>query len=95
MEDEAKEKKMSKADLAKEIKAMESKKRQEAMKQVPPPPVEQKVMFDQWHAMRSASIPSHHMKEILKADFAGRGLGNRETMARYDAALVKYGVKLK
>lgn len=83
------------SDLAKEIKAMESKKRQEAAKQAPPAAVEQKIHFDGWYALRGASIPAHHMKEILRADFKGRGLKDQETIACYDAALVQYGVKAK
>lgn len=95
MEENDKKEKASRAELAREIKAMESKKRQEALKQAPPADAEQKIHFDGWYALRGASIPGHHMKEIIRADFQGRGVGSKETIARYDAALEKYGVKLK
>jgi hypothetical protein len=82
------------AKLAKEIKAMELKKRQEALSKSPAA-MEQKMHFDAWHALRASSIPGHHMKEILRADFKARGLGDKETVIRYDAALAQYGVRLK
>lgn len=53
-----------------------------------------KVDFDVWHTLRKGRIPRQHHKEILKADFEARGLGQEESMADYDAALGKYGVKL-
>jgi hypothetical protein len=53
-----------------------------------------KVDFDAWFALRKNKIPAHHHKEIIKADFKGRGLGQLETMANFDAALKKYGLKL-
>ncbi len=86
-------------DLMKEIKDMERKAREEALieaskQEMSESSKEEEVLFDAWYAMRSSSIPSRHMKEILRADFAGRGLGNKETIAKYDAALGKYGVKL-
>lgn len=83
------------ADLAKEIKAMEAKKREEALKQAPPPAAEQKMHFDGWYALRGGSIPAQHMKEILRADFKARGCSDMETLQRYDAALIQYGVKAK
>lgn len=50
--------------------------------------------FESWHALRGPSIPAVHKKEILKADFAGRGLTMTETLAIYDEALKKYGITL-
>ena len=50
--------------------------------------------FDAWYALRKLRIPKHHHKEILKADFKARGLGQQESMQDFDAALEKYGVKL-
>ena len=50
--------------------------------------------FDVWHVMRTKLIPSQHMKEIIKADFKGRGLQERETLATFDQALANYGIKL-
>jgi hypothetical protein len=52
----------------------------------------EKVDFDAWFAMREPKIPSHHHKEIIKADFKGRGLGQHESLARFDEALKKYGI---
>lgn len=77
---------------------MEKKAREEALKkaaeQETPGQEEQLVLFDAWYAMRANMIPSKHMKEIIRADFMGRGLTNKETVKKYDAALEKYGVKL-
>lgn len=53
-----------------------------------------KVDFDVWFAMRGPRIPGHHHKEIIKADFKGRGLGQSESMEVFDEALRKYGIKL-
>ena len=50
--------------------------------------------FDIWHIMRSGRIPAIHMKEVIKADFKGRGLSNKETMECFDQALSDYGIKL-
>lgn len=52
------------------------------------------VEFNVWFAMREKKIPAQHLREIIWADFAGQGLSKRETVANYDAALAKYGVKL-
>jgi hypothetical protein len=57
-------------------------------------PAEDKVSFDLWYGARSKRIPSHHYKEILKADFKARMVPTLATMAEFDAALSKYGVKL-
>lgn len=56
--------------------------------------IDQKVDFEEWYAIRKALIPGQHHKEILKADFKGRGLGLCETIRSFDEALNKYGVKL-
>ena len=53
-----------------------------------------KVDFDVWYVMRSPKIPRNHHKEIIKADFKGRGLSQCESLEDFDAALAKYGVKL-
>lgn len=52
------------------------------------------VDFNVWFAMREKKIPAQHMREIIWADFKGQGLSAKETVAVYDAALTKYGVKL-
>lgn len=56
--------------------------------------VEPKVDFDAWFAMRGSKIPPQHHKEIVKADFKGRGLSQHESLEDFDAALRKYGIKL-
>jgi hypothetical protein len=53
------------------------------------------VEFEEWWSHRMNQIPTVHRKEILKADFRGRGLSEIETMSAFDAALEKYGIKLK
>lgn len=53
-----------------------------------------KVDFDGWYALRGPKIPKHHHKEILRADFTARGLGQCESLEDFDAALSMYGVKL-
>jgi hypothetical protein len=55
----------------------------------------EKVDFDAWFVMRGEKIPKHHHKEIIKADFKGRGLGQHESLEDFDAALAKYGIKLE
>lgn len=52
------------------------------------------IDFNVWYAMREKKIPAQHLREIIWADFKGQGLSNKETLATYDAALAKYGVKL-
>lgn len=52
------------------------------------------IDFDGWWAARATKIPSQHHKEIIKADFRGRGLSTKETMEDFDAALKLYGIKL-
>lgn len=52
------------------------------------------VDFNVWFAMREKKIPAQHMREIIWADFRGQGLSGKETVADYDAALAKYGIKL-
>jgi len=51
------------------------------------------VAFNVWFAMREKRIPARHLREIIWADFKGQGLSNNETIAAFDAALVRYGVK--
>ena len=68
-----------------------------AVKSAPKSPLkkeESKIDFDSWFAQRSAKIPAQHHREILKADFKARGVGEEATMAEYDNALNKYGIKL-
>ncbi len=62
--------------------------------EVPAEEAAPKLDFDAWYASRQARIPKQHRKEILRADFTARGLGQCESLADFDAALNKYGVKL-
>ena len=45
-------------------------------------------------ALKGLKIPRQHHKEIILADFKGRGLSRCESAEDFDAALQKYGVKL-
>ena len=53
-----------------------------------------KMDFDTWFAINSHLIPSHHYKEIIRADFKARKLTAEETQEDFDKALRLYGVKL-
>lgn len=55
---------------------------------------EELVDFEAWYAARQKAIPAHHHKEIIRADFKGRKVPEMATMAIFDDALKKYGVKL-
>jgi hypothetical protein len=55
---------------------------------------EPKMDFDTWYAISQHLIPSHHKKEIIRADFQARGLDINETKDCFDNALKLYGVKL-
>lgn len=66
----------------------------EVREEVSAEPAVPQLDFDAWYALRKLRIPKHHHKEILKADFKARGLGQQESMQDFDAALEKYGVKL-
>lgn len=67
---------------------------EEAAPQVEAAVTEELVDFESWHALRKAAIPDQHHKEILKADFNGRKVPEMASMADFDEALKKYGVKL-
>jgi hypothetical protein len=72
----------------------------EMMKQVASKVVEevvqqpQKVDFIVWWALNEKKIPSHHHKEIIKADFKARGLSDMESMEDFSEALKKYGLDI-
>lgn len=55
---------------------------------------EPQIEFDGWWALRGSVIPAIHKKEVIKADFKGRKVPMVGTLAMFDAALKKYGVKL-
>ena len=52
------------------------------------------VAFNVWFAMREKKIPARHLREIIWADFKSQGLSTDETVAAFDGALARYGVKL-
>lgn len=66
----------------------------EAVEAAPVKAEQPKLDFDGWHAMRKHLIPAVHKKEILKADFKARKVPALATVAEFDEALKKYGVKL-
>ena len=53
------------------------------------------ISFEEWYSMQEKNIPSHHHREILKADFKGQGIIGEATKDQFDMALKKYGVDLK
>ena len=88
------EKKKSQKELMAEIKKMEAEKRAKAMKENPSQKKDDRVGFDQWWMQVAKHVPRAHRKEIIKADFKGRGLGDKALKSDYDKALESYGVKL-
>jgi len=86
----SKKKKMQLEDAA-EQQAIEVTEAEEAPSAITE---ELKVDFDTWYVLREPQIPAHHRKEIIKADFKGRGISVIATMAEFDEALRKYGIKL-
>jgi len=78
---------------------MEDKARQDVVVAAPAQKAEKedsnKVDLDSWFFLRSKQIPGHHMKEIIEADFRGRGLSGFETIEDFDKGLESYGVKIK
>jgi hypothetical protein len=52
------------------------------------------IEFDAWWATVEKRIPLQHCKEIIVADFKGRGLSLQEAASSYDEALKEYGLKL-
>lgn len=66
----------------------------EEAEQAAPAPEVHKVDFDGWYGARASRIPAHHHKEILRADFKGRKVPVMASMAEFDEALKKYGVRL-
>jgi hypothetical protein len=57
-------------------------------------PAPEKIEFEQWWAMRKNRIPAMHHREVVWADFKGRGMNVVETAEAFDAALKKYGIKI-
>ena len=80
--------------MLKAIKKMESQKRIAESQAIPEVELPVKISFDEWWIMRAGQIPRQHKKEIVKADFMGRKLSDKEEVNVFDAALVKYGIIL-
>jgi hypothetical protein len=77
-----------------QAKEMELDTVEETVEVAPVKAEQPKLDFDGWHAMRKHLIPAVHKKEILKADFKARKVPALATVAEFDEALKKYGVKL-
>lgn len=92
--------KKSDKDLKSQIKAMEEKKRAQALssnevKFIQPDGESDKISYDQWWMLankKKAFRP--HLKEVIYADFKGRGLTKSETAERYYEALRKFGYEI-
>lgn len=80
--------------MAKKAKGQVAETLQEAPQEASQAPKVELADFDTWYAARHLKIPQQHRKEVLKADFRGRGLKEPASMQDYDEALQKYGVKL-
>lgn len=53
------------------------------------------VNFDHWWASRSSTVKlAPHMKEIVHADFKGRGLEQLNTMEKWDWAARQFGLNI-
>jgi hypothetical protein len=89
---------MAKKRIVNDVKA-DIKKMENKIEQVVAPVIvkaeEAKISFDVWFASRKNKIPTQHYKEIILADMKGRGVAIINTMAKFDEALEKYGIKLK
>ena len=86
----------------KAIKAVKRKKREEAINSLPEyakvkPVIEadKKISFDQWWMIvnKRVSLP-YWQKEVILADFKGRGLSKLESEKSFDDALKMFGIKL-
>ena len=78
-----------------ELQKIEQEIKEEVQKVIAPIVQEVTISFDAWFAARKKAIPAHHYKEIILADMKARGTSLVNTMANFDAALAKYGIKLK
>ena len=55
-----------------------------------------KIDFDSWWSPTAKRLSiKPWMKEIIKADFKGRGLSNREAPEKYEEGLSLFGIKTK
>lgn len=85
-------------ELLEQMKAMEAAKREESLKGSDVTIItgsnDEKVDFDTWWMDINRRVKMKPwMKEIVQADFKGRGLGRRESMKKFDESLRLFGIK--
>jgi hypothetical protein len=87
-------------DLKSQIKMMEAEKRAKIMssneiKFIQPDGDSSKISYDQWWMLASKKIAFRPwMKEVIFADFKGRGLTKTETQDRYNEAIRLFGYQI-
>lgn len=85
-------------ELLKQMRAMEVIKREEALKDTDVTIItgsnDEKIDFDTWwmDINRRVKMKSW-MKEVVQADFKGRGLGKHESIEKFDESLRLFGIK--
>jgi hypothetical protein len=89
---------MKKKDLSllRQLKREEEKAKQQIkVEEVEQPVEEQKISFDLWWAEvnKKLNLPAY-LKEIIWADFKGRGLKKDEAAAKYNDAIRLFGYKV-
>jgi hypothetical protein len=88
------------ADLKEQIKKMEAEKLSKTLANnkvtiITADSDEGKISYNQWWILVNKKKPMRaHMKEVLKADFKGRGVGDKETQEAYDDALRAFGISI-
>lgn len=85
-------------ELLKQMKAMEVAKREEALKDsdvnIITGSSDDSVDFDTWWMDVNRRVKMKPwMKEIVQADFKGRGLSKRESLEKFDESLRLFGIK--
>lgn len=85
-------------DMLAKMKKMEAAKREKAMKSSSVTIIngskDSGIDFDTWWMDINRRVKMKPwMKEVVKADFKGRGLTLKETMEKYDDALRLFGIK--
>lgn len=85
-------------ELLSKMKAMEVAKREEALKESDVTIItgsdDEKIDFDTWwmDINRRVKMKSW-LKEVVQADFKGRGLEKRESLEKFDESLRLFGIK--
>jgi len=87
-------KKFNKKGIEVDETALDASEQEAEVAEVAEEAIEELVDFEHWYGQRQNHIPNHHHKEIIKADFKGRKVPEMATMAQFDEALKKYGIKL-